>query len=647
MRKNFLTFLSGLLCLSGGFVSCDENDKVDKINMLTVEPAETISFEASGNADVVLTVVTDAETWDFDVPAWIDADKQDDKLTVNAKDNATGSQRVGRIIISAGTARNVVISVTQDVPAPGADNMLSVTPSTAITFAAANNADVVLTIETDAAEWSFEAPEWVTASKSDDKLTLNAADNKTDGTRAGRIVVKAGTAKPVNIAVLQRMSGSTGDDKVLGSMSADSGLSRVDMTITANDTKFESKITVTLAEALAEKADFKVVYDADYLSEFNFNNKTECQIFPEHLCSMTGDGIVSIAAGAISGETTVTFSVDNDALVPDMSYLAPFSLTTVSDNVDVDYKNCRINYVFTKQPDRPKPSSRVLRNAVYFEVNDTNPLNALEYVLEDGSMFFDAVVLFAANINYNSTEDLVYLNNNPNVQALLDETEVYIQPLRNKGIKVYLGLLGNHDAAGLCQLSDWGAKEWAREVALACKQYKLDGVNLDDEYSSSPIIGNRWFTNYSAAAGSRLCYELKKALKEECPWETEVTIFQYGGMYNLPAVDGHSPSEFVDAIWANYGSKGKPVEGMTSNSACSGLSYKNGFISSSEVTDAIDNGYGWFMYWNFNPVPRLGSTWKLSMETVSRTAYGVELVKPTGYYKKIGEGKFDPKRYEF
>ena len=525
--------------------------------MLTVEPAETISFEASGNADVVLTVITDAETWNFDVPAWIDANKQGDKLTVNAKDNATGNQRVGRIVI------------------------------------------------------------------------------------------KAGTAKPVNIAVLQSMSGSTGDDKVLGSIKTDAGQSRVDMKITSNDTGFESKITVMLAEALAEKADFKVVYDADYLSEFNFINKTECQIFPANSCTMTGDGIVSIAAGATSGETTVKFSFDNAGLVPEMSYLAPFSLTAVSDNVDVDYKNSRINYVFTKQPDRPHPTTKVLRNAVFFEVNDANPLNALEYVLEDGSMFFDAVVLFAANINYNKTEDLVYLNNNPNVQALLDETEVYLQPLREKGIKVYLGLLGNHDAAGLCQLSDWGAKEWAREVAQACKQYKLDGVNLDDEYSKAPIIGNRWFTDYSAAAGSRLCYELKKALAEECPWETEVTIFQYGGMWNLPAVDGHRPSEFIDAVWANYGSKGIPVDGMTSNSACSGMSYKAGFISVNDVTSAINDGYGWFMYWNFNPAPKLGSTWKSSMETVSRTAYDLELVKPTGYYKKIGEGKFDPNRYEY
>ena len=62
-------------------------------------------------------------------------------------------------------------------------------------------------------------------------------------------------------------------------------------------------------------------------------------------------------------------------------------------------------------------------------------------MLEDGTPFFDAVILFAANINYNTAEDVVYLANNPNVQALLDDSEIYLQPLRKKGIKVYLGLL--------------------------------------------------------------------------------------------------------------------------------------------------------------------------------------------------------------
>ena len=67
-----------------------------------------------------------------------------------------------------------------------------------------------------------------------------------------------------------------------------------------------------------------------------------------------------------------------------------------------------------------RSGSKKIRNICYFEANDCNPLNAIEYILEDGQPFFDAVVLFAGNINWNASKQKVYMNANPNVQALLD-----------------------------------------------------------------------------------------------------------------------------------------------------------------------------------------------------------------------------------
>ena len=94
-------------------------------------------------------------------------------------------------------------------------------------------------------------------------------------------------------------------------------------------------------------------------------------------------------------------------------YLLPLYLKAV-ENAAVKQAECRVNVLVRKQ--NPKQ----IKNVVYFEVNDCNPLNALEYELADGTPFFDAVILFAANINFNRAEDVVYLSNNPNVQALLD-----------------------------------------------------------------------------------------------------------------------------------------------------------------------------------------------------------------------------------
>ena len=82
---------------------------------------------------------------------------------------------------------------------------------------------------------------------------------------------------------------------------------------------------------------------------------------------------------------------------------------------------------------------------LYFEVNDTNPLNALQFRMEDGRYLWNYVCLFAANINYNKETGEIYVFCNPQVQYILDHNEEILQPLRKRGIKVILGLLVNHD----------------------------------------------------------------------------------------------------------------------------------------------------------------------------------------------------------
>lgn len=635
-------FLTGMLFISGSFVSCESSEDTDKVNTLKVLPSEAIAFKASGNADVVLTVTTDVESWKVSNPDWVIATQEGNKLTVNVKDNTTGGSRAGVLKFSAGNAPAVSIAVTQDIPAEGDDNVLSVTPSTAISFLAAGNTAVVLTVATDAASWTHEVPEWVTATKSGDQLTLNATDNDTNGTRAGRLTVSAGTAKPVVINISQKSAGEEPEpDKIAVSMADKSSLVNVDLQIENTD-PMSSAITVTLAKAAAAAANVEIFYDEAYLAEYNFINKATCELFPKSLLSIANDGAVTIAASqTVSGEVTVTFTVDSEELLYNVSYLVPLCVKAVSENVTIADEGNRVNYILKRK------NKKEVKNVLYFEVNDVNPLNALEYKLADGSMFFDAVILFAANINYNDTEDVVYLNNNPNVQALLDETDIYLQPLREKGIKVYLGLLGNHDAAGLCQLSEWGAQQWSKEVALAVKEYKLDGVNLDDEYSGSPISGNKWFDSYSTMAGSRLCYELKQAMKTAVSWETEVSVFRYGGLGTVNAYNGHKPGEFVDFWVANYGGSTNPLDGMTMKN-CSGASIelsRGGYMSEEKARSVKEAGYGWSMWFSLNPVINMDGSLS-SLQNAARGMYDQELLKPTGIYKKIGEGVYDPKRYE-
>ena len=531
---------------------------------------------------------------------------------------------------------------------------LTVTPDAAISFLAKENAEVVLKVVTNADSWkATPTADWIVLVPDMEKgnLHVNAKDNNTTEQRVARIRIEAGLAQPVAINVVQ----AAGTGEVTPEPSKGVAVKLVSMGETTIATKTETELSVkvklSVTAAAASDVEVKLFYDEGYLREYNYINKEqgEAVLYPKEKVTIPADGKMVLKAGQTESEE-VEVKLDATGLSMGSPYLLPLYLKAV-ENAAVKQAECRVNVLVRKQ--NPKQ----IKNVVYFEVNDCNPLNALEYELADGTPFFDAVILFAANINFNRAEDVVYLSNNPNVQALLDDSEIYLQPLRKKGIKVYLGLLGNHDAAGLCQLSDWGAQQWAQEVAEACKTYKLDGVNLDDEYSSSPDLNNHWFAPRSAAAGARLCYELKKALKATCPWETEVSTFAYGQLYSLPTSvkdletgEDQPISKWLDFHVANYGGTTSPYGDLT-KAQCSGMSLElnrgYGSITEDSARNMKNQGYGWCMWFAFDPsgTGTVNSNRYRSdgfIKAAAKGFYDQELKEPSGVWNKIGEGKYDP-----
>lgn len=525
---------------------------------------------------------------------------------------------------------------------------LSVNPSAPITFKVKGNDDVKIKVTASASTWSFTAPEWVVAKQEKDNLVVNVKDNDTKAARVGRITFRAGNAFPVNVNILQETEEQGGGSSdPAGSVNVKLSDKTGNMQLVAEKGK-AAKISVfaTIAAVADKDVEVELFVDKDYLNEYNYLNKQSASIFPVDKITLPASVKMTITAGKTESEI-LELSLDAETLNFGTEYLVPLYLKAKKNAIVK--QDARLNYLVMRKMERD------IKNVCYFEVNDTNPLNALEYVLEDGTPFFDSVILFAANINYNSAEDVVYLHNNPNVQALLDNTETYLQPLRKAGIKVYLGLLGNHDAAGLAQLSDWGAKQWAQEVADACKKYKLDGVNLDDEYSKSPITTNKWFAPTSSKAAARLMYELKQALKKKCPWPTEVSHYDYGSIYNVPTVtiDGveHKQSEFVDFHVADYGLASN-VYGDLTKKQCSGTSIQlntGGAPYGDWAKNLKDNGYGYCMWFAFDPSGSgniVSNHYKAFpiFQKAAQAFYGKNMKQATGYYDKKGEGEYDPVR---
>jgi hypothetical protein len=95
---------------------------------------------------------------------------------------------------------------------------------------------------------------------------------------------------------------------------------------------------------------------------------------------------------------------------------------------------------------------------------------------------FSFAVIFAANINADANgKAVIYYN--PQVQSAL--TSGSIAYLHGLGIKVLLTILGNHENAGWgCFTTYAQADSFAIQCAGAVTQYGLDGIDIDDEYST-------------------------------------------------------------------------------------------------------------------------------------------------------------------
>ena len=413
----------------------------------------------------------------------------------------------------------------------------------------------------------------------------------------------------------------------------DARTGKADNVIELRTESYESSLVFGLSKMPAKGVDVVLKYDADYANTYNAEHETDFPLYPEELLSIEEDGKIVLAPDdKLSYELGLTIAY-SDQLQDDQTYILPIKAVSKTEGISIPENTSRSVYLVKNFRNQSKAfkGEDAVKTFLFFEVNDTNPLNALEFVLdnEEESLFFDYVVLFAANINYNAETGRVYVYCNPQVQFLLDHNEEYLQPLRDRGIKVLLGLLGNHDESGLAQLSEIGARDFARELAAICEAYNLDGVNFDDEYSNSPDLNNPLFAPRSGAAAARLCYETKKVMPDK-----DVTVFVYGSMYGDYTIDGVEPGMFVDIAVPNYGGSARQQ--------CSGysaeLNLNPGQATESTARETIEGGYGYYMLFALyagDAATTLVSkrhTQINSCNNVCRGLYGVSLKDVEYYY---------------
>lgn len=184
------------------------------------------------------------------------------------------------------------------------------------------------------------------------------------------------------------------------------------------------------------------------------------------------------------------------------------------------------------------------KRVVYVEVNSNDMAGVADYTLE-GTLrpAFDIAVIFAANINYDTEKQQAYLHLNDRVTETLDDAEHQIRPLQQRGTKVLLSILGNHQGAGIANFaSREEAAAFAEEVAAVVEQYGLDGVDFDDEWS-------KYGENGTGQPNDSSFVYLVEELRERLGPDKLLTLYNIGPAADATEYDGVRAGDLLDYAW--------------------------------------------------------------------------------------------------
>lgn len=325
--------------------------------------------------------------------------------------------------------------------------------------------------------------------------------------------------------------------------------------------------------------------------------------------AMLPEDMYSITASTVkSGETTSTITVKilNYSKLPFGSYYIPIL-------VMVEGKQLVHFVTITKDADyvplsesNPKPiapgSSRTkpMMMTAFVETNDWDPRNLAQFVLKNSHKpVFDMIVFFAPNMNYDAVKKKRYIFFNDKLQPIVNNPDIYLKPIKDRGIKIIFEILPNHQGVGYKNFQSYDeALDFAREAKMWTDKLGIDGWDLDEEYAE---YYKRPELPISSDNGAKSILWYIRAMKEVMP-DKILTLYEYGLPSELGTITDENnkmAKDYLDYGFANYGegSYGSYFGifnlnyfGYSIEANRSGLS----FISRSAQRN-LDSGYGGLM----------------------------------------------------
>ncbi|WP_295937995.1 glycosyl hydrolase family 18 protein [uncultured Alistipes sp.] len=194
----------------------------------------------------------------------------------------------------------------------------------------------------------------------------------------------------------------------------------------------------------------------------------------------------------------------------------------------------------------------------YYEINDTNPLNALSYTMANGEVFLDIVQLFASNIHKDSNGDPnIYFNDK--LAPVMADVAKYVRPIQAAGIKVLLTVLGDWQGIGVANMTQAQADKFAAILTYIVDTYGLDGIGFDDEYANYPSL--------NSGSYARVIKAVRAKLDAKFPNEHKlITVFQWGNYGQIDAAAG-AMIDYADqgSFGANIFPTSSSISGMTND----------------------------------------------------------------------------------
>lgn len=258
----------------------------------------------------------------------------------------------------------------------------------------------------------------------------------------------------------------------------------------------------------------------------------------------------------------------------------------------------------------------------YVETNDVNPLNAGDYILANGTTFFDIAELFAANIHKETVNGevrpVLYLNDKLTNVLENGGVDTYVRPLQGMGIKVLLTVLGDWQQIGVANMTDTQADQFATILAYTVDKYGLDGIGFDDEYADYSWFGTGAVNNTSY---SRIITKLHELM----PSDKLITVFDWGNTHTISS----AAAAHIDYAYHGYFKQYRAVSlsniaGMNAP-RWSPVSLNLGDDNSNvdyqiQATNAKNSGYGAMMFFNLRT--RNENDPLTMLDAMAKAAYG-------------------------